>query len=56
MIRLHVAKHLLSGKVLADVCEFFGTYCNCQLQLSSGSKYNRTYKAKSNCPYRKGSS
>ena len=56
MTRFYVAKHILSGKVSADFCGFCGTYCNSSLglQLTSGSKSNGTYKAQSNCTYRKG--
>ena len=55
-MRLHVAKHIHSGNILADVCGFCGTYCNSSLglQLTSGSKSNGTYKTQSNCTYRKG--
>ena len=45
LIRLHVAKHILSGKVKADVCGFFRTSFNylLGLRLSSGTKAKVTY-------------
>jgi hypothetical protein len=39
LMRLHVAKHIFSGEVLADVCGFCGTYCKTSLglKLTSGT-------------------
>ena len=54
MMRLHVAKHILLGEVLEDVCGFCAKICNSSLALKliSGSMVKGTYKAQSSCTFR----